>query len=315
VTAAPARPGQSVRVGRRTIRISHPDKVLFPNSGITKGEIVDYYRRVAPVMVPHLRGRPLMLQRLPEGLGGPVFYQKQISGYFPDWIHRTTVTKEGGTVTHVVCDDAATLVYLANQGCLTPHTWLSRADDLNRPDRMIIDLDPSTDDVDDVRFAARAAREVMAEAGLEPYLMATGSRGFHVVVPLRRAEAFDEVRSVARGLADALARRAPERLTTAARKADRGNRVYLDVLRNAYAQTAVPPFAIRPREGAPVAVPLDWRELESARPDGWTVRTVLDRLNRTADPWRGFARRAGSLEATRRWLQRELRGELRRNRG
>jgi bifunctional non-homologous end joining protein LigD len=305
VKAAPARPGQSVRVGRRTIRITHPDKILFPDSGITKGEIVEYYHRVAPIMVPHLRGRPLMLQRLPEGLGGPVFYQKQISGYFPDWIHRTTVAKEGGTVTHVLCDDAATLVYLANQGCLTPHPWLSRADDPDRPDRMIVDLDPSTDDVDDVRFAARVAREVVTQAGLEPYLMATGSRGFHIVVPLRRAEAFDEVRSVSRGLAEALARRAPERLTTAARKADRGNRVYLDVLRNAYAQTAVPPFAVRPRAGAPVAVPLDWEELESARPDGWTVRTLLDRLDRTPDPWRGFTRHARTLDATRRWLRRD----------
>jgi bifunctional non-homologous end joining protein LigD len=298
----------SIRVGRRTIRITHPDKILFPESGITKGEIVDYYHRVAPVMLPHLRGRPVMLQRLPEGLGGPVFYQKQISGYFPDWIHRTTVTKQGGTVTHVVCDYAATLVYLANQGCLTPHVWLSRADDPDRPDRMIIDLDPSTDDVADVRFAAHAARELLTQAGLMPYLMATGSRGFHVVVPLRPAAVFDEVRAVARGLADALVRRAPERLTTAGRKADRGDRVYLDVLRNAYAATAVPAYAVRPRAAAPVAVPLDWDDLESARPDGWTVRTVLDRLDRTPDPWRGFTRRARSLEATRRWLRRNQGG-------
>ena len=134
--------------------------------------------------------------------------------------------------------------------------------------------------------------------------IATGSRGFHVVVPLRRAEVFDEVREVARGLADALAARAPERLTTAARKADRGDRVYLDVLRNAYAATAVPAYAVRPRSTAPVAVPLDWDELESAKPDGWTVRTVLDRLDRTPDPWRGFTRRARSLDAARRWLRR-----------
>jgi len=208
----------------------------------------------------------------------------------------------------VVCDDAATLVYLANQGCLTPHVWLSRADDPERPDRLIIDLDPSTDDVDDVRFAARAARELLVEAGLRPHLMATGSRGFHVVVPLRRAEGFDEVRAVARGLADALARRAPERLTTAARRADRGRRVYLDVLRNAYAATAVPPYAIRARPGAPVAMPLDWDELESANPDDWTVRTAVGRLTATPDPWRGLARRAVSLASARRWLDRNTGG-------
>jgi bifunctional non-homologous end joining protein LigD len=299
------RRGSSVRVGGRTVRVSHPDKVLFPESGITKGEIVDYYRRVAPVMLPYLRGRPLMLQRLPEGLSGPVFIQKQVSAYFPAWIHRTTVAKEGGRVTHAVCDDGATLVYIANQGCLTPHVWLSRADDPDRPDRMIVDLDPSTDDVEDVRLAARLAREILSEAGLEPYLMATGSRGFHIVVPLRRSEGFDGVRAVARGLADALARREPAKLTTAARKKDRGGRVYLDVLRNAYAQTAVPPYAVRARPGAPVAVPLGWDELDSAKPDGWTIRTVPDRLDRAPDPWRGFARRARSLDATRRWIARD----------
>ncbi len=308
MSAVAASRGASIRIGRRTIRITHPDKVLFPGDGVTKGEMVEYYRRVAPVMVPYLRGRALMLERLPEGLRGPVFYQKQISGYFPTWIHRTTVTKEGGTVTHVVCDDAATLVYLANQGCLTPHVWLSRADDPDRPDRMIIDLDPSTDDVADVRFAARAAREILTEAGLQPHLMATGSRGFHVVVPIRRAERFDEVRTVARGLADALARRAPERLTTAARKADRGSRVYLDVLRNSYAATAVPPYAVRARPGAPVAMPLDWDELESTKPDGWTIRTALDRLDGTPDPWHGLARRARSLVAARQWLDRNWSG-------
>jgi bifunctional non-homologous end joining protein LigD len=312
MTPAPAGRVSSVRTGiragRRTIRVTHPDKVMFPESGITKSEIVSYYGRVARVMLPYLRGRPLMLERLPEGLAGPIFYQKQISGYFPDWIHRTTVTKAGGTVTHVVCDDAATLVYLANQGCLTPHAWLSRADDPDRPDRLIIDLDPSTDDVEDVRFAARAARQLLAEAGLQPFLMATGSRGFHVVAPLRRAEGFDEVRAVARGLAEALARRAPDRLTTAARKADRGTRVYLDVLRNAYAATAVAPYGIRARPGAPVAVPLDWGELDATRPDAWTIRTLLDRLARVPDPWRGLSRHARALATARRWLDRHEAG-------
>ena len=189
--------------------MTHPERVLFPDAGITKGEIVEYYRRIAPVMLPYLRGRPLMLQRLPEGLAGPMIYQKQASAHFPAWVHRVTVAKQGGTVTHAVADDAATLVYLANQGCVTPHTWLSRADDPNRPDRLIIDLDPSTTDVEDVRVAARLAREVLTDAGLVPYLMASGSRGFHLVVPLRREGTFEDVRVVARQLADVLAQRAP----------------------------------------------------------------------------------------------------------
>jgi bifunctional non-homologous end joining protein LigD len=174
----------SVRVGGRTIAISNADRVIFPEPGITKGEVVDYYRRVAPAMLPHLRGRPVMMQRLTGGLGGQAFYQKAIPDHFPPWISRVTVGKVGGTVTHVVCDDAATLVYIANQGCITPHVWLSRADQLNRPDRIIFDLDPSGDDVADVRAAARITRDFLTDAGLAPFLMATGSRGFHIVVPI-----------------------------------------------------------------------------------------------------------------------------------
>jgi bifunctional non-homologous end joining protein LigD len=305
VSATRARSMTSVRAGRRTLSVTHADRILFPDVDITKGEVIDYYRRIAPIMLPYLRDRPLMLERRPEGLPGPVFYQKQVSSHFPPWIHRTTVPKEGGRVTHVVCDDAATLVYLANQGCLTPHAWLSRADGPDRPDRMILDLDPSSDDIGKLRSVARLARDVFREAGLQPYLMSTGSRGFHVVVPLRRADAFDSVREVARGLALALERRDPDMLTTASRKAGRGDRIYLDVFRNAYAQTAVPPYAIRGRPRAPIAVPLDWDELDDATPDAWTLRTIFERLERTGDPWRGFARHARTLGSARRWLARD----------
>ena len=212
--------------------------------------------------------------------------------------------KVGGTVTHVVCDDAASLVYIANQGSITPHVWLSRVDHLDRPDRMIIDLDPGAGGVADARFAARVARDVLSEAGLAAYLMATGSRGYHVVVPLRAVADFEEVRAVAFGLAEAMERRAPARLTTQFYKSDRGSRLFLDVNRNAYAQTAVPPYAVRPKPGAPVAVPLAWDELDSAAPDGWNVRTIATRLVELPDPWPSFTRHARTLHAAHRWLAR-----------
>jgi bifunctional non-homologous end joining protein LigD len=302
-------------VGGHEIRITHPERVVFPDPGMTKAELVGYYGRIGPAMVPHLKGRPLMLQRVhgalaPTGNGtslGPLFYQKEASSWFPDWIHRVTVPKRGGTVTHVVCDDAATLVYLANQGLITPHPWLSRADQLDRPDRVIFDLDPSVEDIATVRFAARTVGDLVREAGLEPHLMATGSRGFHVVAPIKRELPFPDVHAICAGLADVLSRRAPDRLTTEFMKAERGDRVFIDYHRNTYAQTAVPPYAVRPRDGAPVATPLAWEELDEARPDGWTVRTVVERVERGPDPWAGFSRRARSIDRVRRWLERNAR--------
>lgn len=291
-----------LKVGRREIALSNADRVLFPDSGVTKGEIVEYYHRVAARMVPHLRGRPVSMQRVRDGITGQVFYQKDTPAHFPDWIPRVIVPKVGGTVAHLVCNDAATLVYIANQGCVTPHVWLSRVEALDKPDRMIIDLDPGAGGVVDARFAARLARDLLREAGLTPFLMATGSRGYHVVVPLKVRDTFEEVREVCFQLSVGLARRAPERLTTEFYKAERGSRLFLDVNRNAWAQTAVPAYAVRPKPGAPVAVPLSWDELDTAEPDGWTVRTVMSRLDRGSDPWSGMTRHARTLDSAKAWL-------------
>ncbi len=291
-----------IRVGGHDIKITNGDRIVFPGSGVTKREMVEHYARVAPVMLPYLRGRPVSMQRVRENIDTQVFYQKDTPDYFPDWIKREVVPKAGGTVTHVICDDAATLVYLANQGVVTPHIWLSRLPALDKPDRLIIDLDPGVGGLADARFAAPIAREVLTEAGLAPYLMATGSRGYHVVVPLRPVADFEEVRAVAFGLSEEMARRAPDRLTTEFYKAERGDRLFLDVNRNAWAQTAVPPSAIRPKSGATVAVPLEWEELETAAPDSWNVRTIEARLAEAPDPWRGFGSHMRSLNAAKRWL-------------
>jgi bifunctional non-homologous end joining protein LigD len=292
---------ESIRLDGRSIEVTHGDRVVLPPD-IAKEEIVEHYARVASVMLPHVRGRPVSIQRFPGAPGSRPIYQKAIPSHFPDWIHRVTVPKVGGTVTHVIADDAATLVYIANQGSITPHVWLSRVDHLSEPDRMIIDLDPGDGGVDDARFAAHLAREVLTEAGLVPYLMATGSRGYHLVVPLKPRADFEEVRAVAFGLAEVLARRAPDRLTTEFYKEKRAGRLFLDCNRNAWAQTAVPPYAVRPKTGAPVAVPIAWEELDEVAPDAFTVRTIGSRLSQVPDPWSGFSRRARSLDTTKRWL-------------
>ncbi|MFD9217125.1 MULTISPECIES: non-homologous end-joining DNA ligase [unclassified Streptomyces] len=294
----------TVRAGRRQLEVHRPEKVLFPTDGFTKADLVEYHRAIAPHMLPHLRGRPLMLERLPDGLDGPRFMQKETPESYPDWVHRAEVPKEGGTVTHTVCDDAATLVHLADQACVTLHRWQSKADRPDHPDRLVFDLDPPEDDFEPVRRAARLLGELLGELRLPSVLMTTGSRGLHVVVPLVRRHAFDEVREFAKDVADLLAAAHPDRLTTEARKAARGDRLYLDVQRNGYAQTAVAPYSVRAREGAPVATPIGWDQLEdpglTAR--RWNITDVADQA--ATDPWEGALRRGRALGPARRRLDR-----------
>ncbi len=300
-----------VRAGRRTVEVHRADKVLFPGGGgakeYTKGDLVDYYRAVAPFMLPHLRGRPLMLERHPDGIDGPRFMQKNTPENYPDWIKRVEVPKEDGTVCHTVCDDTATLVFLADQACLTLHRWLSRTDGIHRPDRLVFDLDPAGDDFGQVRQAARLLGELLDELKLPSALMTTGSRGLHIVVPLTGHHDFDEVREFARDVADLLAASHPDRLTTAARKKDRGDRLYLDVQRNAYAQTAVAPFTVRARPGAPVATPLTWDALDDPDLDArrWTIADAVEQAR--TDPWSGVMSRGRALGPARRRLN-ALRG-------
>ena len=293
---------ETLRFGPYTVELARPDKVLFPDAGVTKRDLVDHYRAVAGAMLPYLDGRPVVMQRFPDGIGAEGFYQKDTPDYFPAWIPRVTVRKrEGGTVDHVLCRNEATLVYLAGQGVITPHVWLSRADALERPDRLIFDLDPPDHDFELVRHAARALRALLGELGLEAWPLATGGRGLHLVIPLDRSADFDETRDFARRTAALLATREPGRLTTETRKVRRRGRLFLDYLRNSFAQTAVPPFAVRARPGAPVAVPLDWDDVADPeiRGNAFTTRNVLERLDRKGDPWEGMARHARSLAAPR----------------
>lgn len=292
---------QALKFGRITVEITHPQKVLFPQDGITKGDLIDYYRRISPRMLPHLRERPLSFERYPGGLDKRGFFQQNAADYFPDWLKTVTVPKQGGSVRHVVCDNAASLVYLANQNMITPHTWLSRADKLDNPDVMVLDLDPSGADFATVKAAARAAKDLLDELGLPAFLKTTGSSGLHVAVPLDRKAGFDSVRSFAHTLAEIIVARGPDRWTLEQRKDKRNSRVFLDTNRNAYGQTVAPPYAVRTRQGAPVSTPIAWDELEhrDLRPDRWTISNVFSKLESCEDPWKDFFRRACSLERAR----------------
>src|ERR671915_1781970 len=267
-----------IRVDRREIEISRPEKVLFPEDGITKGDLVEYYARIAPQMLPHLRDRPLTLERYPNGINAKRFFQKEVSSYFPKWIRTATMEKVGGRVTHVVCNDTATLVYLANQACVTPHIFLSRLDKVHHPDQLVFDLDPQGDDFEPVRSTAHAFKQLLDEVGLPGFLKTTGSRGLHVVVPLRRRESFDAVRAFGRDLAGIIVSQAPEARTMENLKANRGDRVFIDTNRNGYAQLVAPAYAVRARRGAPVSVPLAWNELASKelQSNSITIRSIFD---------------------------------------
>jgi bifunctional non-homologous end joining protein LigD len=288
----------NIRAGRHTIAISSPDKVLFPDDGITKADLARYYDEIAPAMLPHVRERPVSMLSYPGGIAGRGHFTKEVPRHFPDWIARVTVPKKDGEVTHLLANDAATLVYLAGQNCITPHVWPARADRPDEPDRLIVDLDPTTDrSFADIRATARELGDAYRDAGLAPFAQVTGSRGIHVVAPLRRGPGFHDVREAALAIAQKLVDEHPDRLTLEFHKEKRGDRIFVDVNRNGYAQTAVPPYAVRPRPGAPVAMPLHWEELSDAklRPDKWTVTTAAKRVESDGDPWKGIARHARSL--------------------
>lgn len=294
---------ETLRFGRYTVELTKPDKVLFPGDGLTKRDLAAHYRRVAGRMVPLIGNRPLTMHRFPDGIGEEGFFQKSISDYFPDWIDRAEVATEDGSIEMVVANNAATLAYLAQQACITPHVGLARLDRPDRPDQMIFDLDPPGDDFAAVRFAARALRAMLDEHDIPAFVKTTGSKGLHVVVPLDRSAVFDDVRAVARAIAERLAGRHAERMTTEQRKNKRRGRLFLDWLRNAYGQTAVAPYAVRAIRGGPVATPVDWDELGRIDARSVTMANAAARLD-GADPWKGMGRRAVSLSRVERAAKR-----------
>jgi len=284
-------------MSRNEVEVTHADRLVFPADGITKGDIVDYYSQIADVMVSHLKGRPLTVWRYPRGIDHHGFVQQDFSESLPEWMGRVEVDKEGGTVVHPTADRPQALRWLANQNCLTLHAWMSRRKALNTPDQVVFDLDPSGGDFAVVRATARAVADVLDELGLAAYLQTTGSRGIHVVTPIKGDADFDTVRQFARDVAEVVVLDDPAHRTVEMRKANRGDRVYLDVMRNAYAQTAVAPYAVRAKPGAPVATPLAWKELSDPdlSPVRWTLRDVPKRLAERGDPWAGIAKAAASL--------------------
>lgn len=290
---------KTIKMGKYSIALSNLDKKMYPKSGITKKNVINFYKNIAPFMLPHIKQRPLVMHRFPDGIEGEDFYQKAVPNYFPDWIKRTKITlKEGGFEYLVVVEKAADLVYLANQACLVPHVWLSREDNVENPDKLVFDLDPSGDDFGEIKFAAFKLKKVLEEKGLISYVMTTGSKGLHVTIPIKPDHSFKTVREYAEEIAWQLAKDYPDRLTTESRKVKRKSRLLLDYMRNAYGQTSVVPYALRALPGAPVAAPLDWKELKRSQlnPQTYNLNNIFRRLSQKEDPWKNIFRNRNKLK-------------------
>jgi bifunctional non-homologous end joining protein LigD len=272
--------------------VSRPGKVLYPDAGITKADVADHYQAIAPAMLPHLRDRFLTLHRFPDGIGAEGFYQQSRSDHFGDSVRGVSAPRAGGgePIEHMVVDAEDGLRCLADQATLAIHGWQSRCDRRDHPDRLVFDLDPPDGDFQPVIDCARLLHDLLDEAGLTPFVMTTGSSGLHVVCPLDRSLDFEAVRSFAGRVGNAVVERAPERFTREQRKNKRRGRLYVDIGRNAYGQTAIMPYSLRALPGAPVATPLDWDELGNTglRPQSYRLDNIRRRLGQKADPWRSF---------------------------
>ena len=286
--------------------ITHAEKVLFPEDGITKGELAAYYETMAPVILPHVRGRPLTMERYPAGIGVKGFWQKDVSKGFPSWLERVEVPKKDGVVHYPVITDAQSLMWVTNQNTITHHVWTSRLPRLNYPDLCVFDLDPSKDDVPAVRAAAIGLRDLLAELGLPSWIKTSGSKGFHIVVPLDGKTSMGHVAHFANSVGSLYVKLAPDRFTQEFSKKDRKGRIYIDTGRNGYGATFAAVYTVRAKRGAPVSAPCTWEEVESghAAPDTFTLRNMPERIARVGDLWKDLKRRARSLKGAAEKLRR-----------
>jgi bifunctional non-homologous end joining protein LigD len=268
--------------------ITHPEKVLFPDDGITKGEMAAYYEVIAPVMLPHIVGRPVTMERFHRGIGEKGFFQKNVVKGFPAWLERVEVGKKDGTVHHPVVRDARGLAWMANQNSITPHVWTSRAPRVDIPDICIFDLDPSDEDEARVRAAALFLRDLLTELGLKSWVKTTGSKGFHIAVPLDGTSTYGPVARFAHGIGELMVERDPKNFTREFYKVDRDGRILVDTGRNEYSATFAAAYAVRARRGAPVSAPCSWREIEEGTvgPRTFTVRNMQARIAEVGDLWR-----------------------------
>jgi bifunctional non-homologous end joining protein LigD len=281
------------KAGRRNIEISNPDKILFPSIDFSKYDLVNYYGNISFYILPHLKGRPLNMKRAPDGIEGKSFYQQDAGSYFSTEVDRARVKKkDNGIVTHIVCNKRSTLVLMANLACITIHIWSSKTGSIEKPDKMIFDLDPPENGFGLVRSGALKLKEYFDERSISSFVMTTGSKGLHVVIPIKPDNEFKKIREYARRVGEELSDKYPGKFTIEQSIKKRKGRLFMDYMRNSYGVTSVCPYSVRLLPHAPVAAPLYWDELRNKKikARSWTVSNIFKRLDKKGDPWKDFSR-------------------------
>ncbi len=290
---------KTVKINNKSIKLSNLDKIFYSAANYSKGDVIEYYDKIAEYMLPHLKNRLLVMQRFPDGIKKSGFYQKETPDYFPGWLKTQKIDLEkNGKQKLVIIEKKADLVYLANQGTLVFHIWLSQKQNVNKPDKLIFDLDPpKSGGFQIVKFAAYKLRDIFAKKQLNPFVMTTGSKGLHVIIPIKPKHDFDQVREFAQKTVEELADKYPDKLTTEVRKEKRKDRILLDYLRNAFGQTGVAPYSLRAIENAPIATPIEWSELSSINdPQKYNLSNIFKRLGQKQDPWENIYKKAQNLK-------------------
>ncbi|MGM0504153.1 MAG: non-homologous end-joining DNA ligase [Bacteroidota bacterium] len=290
---------EKIKINNKEISLSKTDKILYPDSDITKADIIEYYRKIWENIAPYATDRALVMQRFPDGIKEQGFFQKKISDYFPGWIETITIKEKesNGKAEYVNCNKEETIVYLANQGSLVLHGWLSKKSNVNKPDKMVFDLDPSDNDFEKVKQGALLLKELLDQGNIHSYPLITGSKGIHVIIPLKEKDDFDDIRNVAKQIAEIVTKRDDKNFTTETSKNKRGHKVFVDYLRNSYGQTSILPYSLRAIDNAPVAVPLDWDEIKDKEldPQKYNISNIFHRISQKQDPWKDMNKNAVDL--------------------